>query len=180
MMVALHARQQTFNKLGLAWYGGRTPKLSTVKKRMSDALDIAADVIAQIEAPAIVPTIGGSSEHADALNRGSLAGLKLQIRTVELVDAQLDALGADIDVKLLRAGNEAARDLTKLAVRVAEGAFKAQQGNTLVALLDALKASQPGRDPVDAQAVPGCDPGKSLPPPDDGGKASQPGKDPVG
>ena len=33
-------------------------------------------------------------------------------------------------------------DLTRLAVRVAEGAFKAQQGNQLVTLLEALKSAQ--------------------------------------
>jgi len=82
---------------------------------------------------------------------------------MSMVQGQLTRMGEDVDVKLLRAGNEAARDLTKLAVLVAEGAFKAQQGNTLVALLDALKASQPGKDTVDAQAP------KGLAPPDDKG-----------
>jgi len=152
---------------------------------MSDALE-AADKLIRLaelprdEAPALVP----SNEHAVVLDSGSLAGLRLQRDTVLLVQRELDAAMAAgpgagiavddkgqsiglptalIDVKLLRAGNEAARDLTKLAVRVAEGAFKAQQGNTLVALLDALKASQPGKDTVDAQAP------KGLAPPDDKG-----------
>jgi len=145
---AIRQRQAQFKALRLPWYGGRTPGRAKVLARMSDALEAADKLIAiaempRDEAPALVP----SNEHAVVLDSGSLAGLVLQRDTVLLVQSQLDALGAEIDVKLLRAGNEAARDLTKLAVRVAEGAFKAQQGNTLVALLDALKASQPGRDP---------------------------------
>jgi hypothetical protein len=123
---------------------------------MDEALGISGELIAALE-PAVVPSIGGSSEHAVVLNDGSYRGLVLQRDIVLLVQRELDAAMASgvgsretpdglptaaIDVKLLRAGNEAARDLTRLAVRVAEGAFKAQQGNQLVALLEALKAAQ--------------------------------------
>ena len=164
MMAALHARQQTFKKLGLAWYGGRTPGRAKVLSRMDEALRVAdvlleqGGIVKAEEAATLLP----GNRHAELLEEGSYLGLELQRDTVRMVQGQLQRMGEGVDVKLLRAGNEAARDLTKLAVRVAEGAFKAQQGNTLVALLDALKASQPGKDPGNAQAP------KSLLPPDDG------------
>jgi hypothetical protein len=135
---------------------------------MDDALK-AADAVLEhvgpdslIELAPVVPAIGGSTQHGEVLNDGSYRGLVLQRDIVMLVQRELDVamaagagaamtVGKDgepsvptalIDVKLLRAGNEAARDLTRLAVRVAEGAFKAQQGNQLVALLEQLKAAQ--------------------------------------
>ena len=152
--------------MGLAWYGGRTPGVGKVVRRMDEALTAADAVIEQaggdlVTLSSVVPTLGGSSEHAVVLNEGSLAGLVLQRDTVRLVQrevslalAQQEAAGDDpdprlrpaIDVKLLRAGNEAARMLTHLAVRVAEGAFKREQGSELVQLLEALKAAQGKRD----------------------------------
>ena len=95
----------------------------------------------ELELPA-AGGIGGRL-HSETLHDGSLRGLVLQRDIVVGVQGQLAAVGIEnIDTKLLRAGNEAARDLTRLAVRVAEGSFRAQQGNQLVALLEALKAAQ--------------------------------------
>lgn len=124
---------------------------------MDDALR-AADLVIEAtdgelaELRPVVPAIGGSSAHGVVLNEGSLEGLVLQRDTVRMVQhevtAALAAQAAEerpyIDVKLLRAGNEAARNLTMLAVRVAEGAFKREQGSELVQLLEALKAAQKG------------------------------------
>jgi hypothetical protein len=90
-----------------------------------------------------VPVVLGGKAHSETLHDGSLRGLVLQRDIVVGVQARLDAVGIEnVDVKLLRAGNEAARDLTRLAVRVAEGAFKREQGSELVQLLEALKAAQ--------------------------------------
>ncbi len=127
---------------------------------MDEALTLTGQVLEVLEDTAVLPAIGGR-EHSETLHDGSLRGLVLQRDTVILVQREIDAAmaagagassvvddkgrvvpTAAIDVKLLRAGNEAARMLTTLAVRVAEGAFKAQQGSQLVQLLEALKAAQ--------------------------------------
>lgn len=75
---------------------------------------------------------------ASELQLGAREGLTLQRGTVAMVQAQLDALGPDIDVKLLRAGNEAARDLTKLAVHVAEAEFRGRRDDELTELIALL------------------------------------------
>jgi hypothetical protein len=140
----VQARQLLFKRLGLSWYGGRTPGRTKVLSRMDDALRVADALIEQggvALSGELAPLLPGTG-HAKVLEEGAYLGLELQRDTVLMVKAQLDRSGEDIDVKLLRAGNEAARDLTRLAVRVAEGAFKAQQGNQLVALLEQLKAAQ--------------------------------------
>jgi len=124
---------------------------------MDEALTVAGRVLEVLEdSSSEVPALGGRL-HSETLHEGSLRGLVLQRDTVLLVQREIDAAmalpagsgrtpeglpTAAIDTKLLRAGNEAARMLTTLAVRVAEGAFKAQQGNQLVALLEQLKAAQ--------------------------------------
>ncbi len=119
---------------------------------MTDALKAADDILAVL--PATVD--GGAivkSAHAAVLDAGSLEGLELQRGSVRMVQAQLDALGPDIDVKLLRAGNEAARDLVKAALRVAEGAFRAQEGNALLQLLESLKAPAAVKTVVDQSDI---------------------------
>jgi len=143
---AVHRRQAVFRALGLPWYGGRLPGAGKLASRIERAVIVADELIelgerGELDLPA-VGSLGGRA-HSETLHDGSLRGLVLQRDIVVGVQGQLAAVGIEnIDAKLLRAGNEAARDLTRLAVRVAEGAFKAQQGSQLVALLEALKAAQ--------------------------------------
>jgi len=146
---ARSARQTLFKALGLPWYGGRLPGTGKLVSRIERAVIVADEMIGLLEADlegggAALPAVGiGGRAHSETLHEGSLRGLVLQRDIVVGVQAQLDAVGIEhVDVKLLRAGNEAARDLTRLAVRVAEGSFRAQQGNQLVTLLEALKAAQ--------------------------------------
>lgn len=139
---ALHARQAIFKALGLSWYGGRLPKPARLRDRIDQAVQVADELIELGESEQLPLTIGGR-QHSETLHEGSLRGLVLQRDIVVGVQGQLDAVGIEnVDVKLLRAGNEAARDLTRLAVRVAEGSFKAQQGSQLVTLLEALEAAR--------------------------------------
>jgi len=144
---AIRSRQAVFRALGLPWYGGRLPGAAKLASRIDRAVVVADELIELGERGELEPlpsttSIGGRL-HSETLHDGSLRGLVLQRDIVVGVQGQLAAVGIEnIDAKLLRAGNEAARDLTRLAVRVAEGAFKAQQGNQLVALLEALKAAQ--------------------------------------
>jgi hypothetical protein len=143
--IVLRARQATFRALGLPWYGGRLPKAAKLRERIDRAVAVADDLIELGDRGELPdqPVVLGGREHSATLHDGSLRGLVLQRDIVVGVQARLDAVGIEnVDVKLLRAGNEAARDLTRLAVRVAEGAFKREQGSELVQLLEALKAAQ--------------------------------------
>jgi len=146
---ALHRRQAVFRALGLPWYGGRLPGAGKLASRIDRAVVVADELIelgarGELGEGVGLPAVGiGGRAHSETLHDGSLRGLVLQRDIVVGVQGRLAAVGIEnIDAKLLRAGNEAARDLTRLAVRVAEGAFKAQQGSQLVALLEALKAAQ--------------------------------------
>lgn len=151
----IRSRQAVFRALGLPWYGGRLPGAAKLVSRIERAVAVADDLIEMLEleesASEHLPAVGiGGRAHSETLHEGSLRGLVLQRDIVVGVQAQLDAVGiASVDVKLLRAGNEAARDLTRLAVRVAEGSFRAQQGLQLVQLLEALKAAQARKGTAD-------------------------------
>jgi hypothetical protein len=144
-------RQAIFKALGLPWYGGRLPKLPKVLDKMTSAI-VAAEVALEM-LPAVAADKPDSAKDAgELLNEGARAGIILQRDTVRTVQAELDAARRgerECDLKLLRLGNDAGNALAKLAVRVAEGAFRAQEGNALLQLLEQLKAQQAEKTVVD-------------------------------
>lgn len=107
---------------------------------MADAIEIADLVLAETTVPVERPD--GEKSQTELINESSREGILLQRDTVRLVQAQLDARGAEIDVRLLRAGNEAAMHLRRDAIRLAEDQFKARRSDVLEGLLEELKAQR--------------------------------------
>lgn len=133
-------QQQRMKALGLPWYGGYLPGRKKVLSRMEKAVEVADAILSLDREDEGAVVVAG--EHAVVLREGSLEGLKLQRDTVLLVHERLKAEGAEIDVKLLRAGNEAAAALTKLAIRASEGEFRSRRDNVLERLLGMLEAQR--------------------------------------
>lgn len=147
MRAAVVGKQALFKRLKLAWPGGPQPRnAKRVLAKIGKALRVAEEVLAALPesvADELVPMPGGS-EHAELLHIGSRDGLRLQVGTVQFAQRELERAEevraadpmAPIDYKLLRLGNDAANQLNRLAVRVAEGAFRAQKDDVLLRLLE--------------------------------------------
>lgn len=152
MRKAMVARQALFKALGLPWYGGRPPKkASRVLANMDKALMVAETLLAEVEA---MPAAKGTA--AAVLDAATVDSLRMQHDIVLLSRPQVDAMReaqaagevVPIDYKLLRISNEAARDLNRLSVRVAEGQFRARRDDVLVRLLEQLSAAEKKADPT--------------------------------
>lgn len=153
MRAAVVGKQALFRAMRLPWYGGRPPKnVGRVLRKMAKVLEVAEQVLEVLPADdtSVVPMPGGA-EHAAILHVGSRDGLQLQWDTVKFAKRELERAeearasdpAAPIDYKLLRLGNDAANQLSRLSVRVAEGMFRAKQDDVLVKLLERW-ADKPG------------------------------------
>lgn len=132
---ALMRKLELFRQLGIPWYGGRPRKPETVRSMVDDARDaIARDVAMLEEATSLMPD-------GSAGKRLGIVALKGLDKLEAIVDMELDR----DDPKQMRLIGDMALGCCKLFQRAAEGAFKAQQGHTLVALLEALKKAQEGK-----------------------------------
>ena len=134
---AYAVRLALFRALGIPWHGGRPRKPRKVRTLVEQAKDrLPADIVALSEASAMLPQGSSGQQLAEV----ALKGLR---RLEEIIDMPLD----QDNPKQMRLVGDMALGVCKLFQRAAEGAFKAQQGNTLVALLEALKEAQARKTP---------------------------------
>ena len=103
-------------------------------------MDRALKVIDALLPPAeLEGTRGGLPELLDQTAR---EGLELQRATIMTVRAALDRDGEHVDVKLLRAGNDAAAVALKIAARIAEAKFRAASDQAMTELLGRIAAAE--------------------------------------
>lgn len=106
---------------------------------MDDAIKVGEAAIA-----ALVPQ---ASEEATLLREGMVEGLGLGVDTIKLVRGRLRQLGDEIDLKLLRVGNEAAALMVRVGTKIAEAEFRARREDRIGEILERL--ANAGREPVD-------------------------------
>lgn len=135
------AMQAQRKAAGLPWYGGRPPGRSKVEKVMADALVTAESIIDGLPAVRDVPD--DQKTPAELLSEGTREGLILQRDTIRAVQAEFKTYGlVNVDMKLLRLGNEIGRGLAQLSLRVEAGEMRARQVDFVGQLLARLAAAR--------------------------------------
>ena len=85
----------------------------------------------------VLPPAQGN-ELVDVLSRGMRQALELEVATVGMVRAQLDASGAEVDLKLLRLGVDTANNVFKSGMRLLEHEFQTRKLDKLGEVLQAI------------------------------------------
>jgi hypothetical protein len=135
------ARQAEFKRLGIPWYG-RALRPAVVRRFMAEAVVIAERAIEIVSRP-----VDGLPE---VMREAMLDSLTLQHKTVKAVERELDAAVAakeegralEVDLKLLRLGNDVAGAVSRLGMRAIEGEFRARHDDVLGALLREIAAAR--------------------------------------